>query len=141
MSRHAARSGGVLAIVLSSLWALPALAAVVLGVMLVISGRDDDGWTVAGFAEFFGGALAVAGGIVLAAGILGIVLGARMLKGRGRVAPAVVFTIFALISGLFLVASIADETGADPGGIVVFGANTAACAAIAVCALGSHRRG
>jgi hypothetical protein len=129
----------VLAIVLSSLWGLPALAAVVLGIMLIASGRNDDGWTVAGFAEFFGGALAVAGGAVLAAAVIGIMLGRRMLEGRARVAPAVVFILFAVFSGLFLVAAIADDSGADPGGIVVFGANTAACAVVAVCALASRR--
>ncbi|MGH9224157.1 MAG: hypothetical protein ACRD2W_10350 [Acidimicrobiales bacterium] len=40
---------------------------------------------------------------------------------------------------MFLAAAIADESGADPGGIALFGANTAVCAFGVLAALAARR--
>src|SRR3954454_10504842 len=131
------RAGGWLAIVLSSLWALPGVALVVVGVVVLLSGRGDTGAVdMEGFAQFVGGSLAVAGAAVVAAAAAGIVLGFRLLRGRrGRIGSVLLFGVFALVSGSFLASAFADEFGVDWGAVVGSGLNTAACVAVVVLAL------
>jgi hypothetical protein len=125
------RAGGALAVGLSTLWALPAAGSVVFGVLLFLSGRDSDVDTE-GFAEFFGGSMAVLGLLVLAGAVGGILLGIRVRRGRdgARVGLGLLFAVFAFVSGMFLVSSFADDSGVDPGGVIGFGLNTLACVAI-----------
>lgn len=139
--RGLARAGGTFAVVLSALWAVASTAAIVVGVLLVLSGRGSD-VELEGFAEFIGGSLAVIGGLALLAAVTGIVLGVRMRRGSGRskAAPVTLFAALAAVSSTFLASSIADESGVDPGGVVLFGLNTAACLAIAGIALVTPRR-
>jgi uncharacterized integral membrane protein len=134
MRQGLARTGGVLAIGLSALWTIPAAGFIVFGVLLLFA--DDDGDTE-GFAEFFGGSLAGVGVLVLACAVGGILLGIRLRRGRdgARVGLALLFTLFALVSGSFLASSIADDTGVDPGGVVAFGLNTAICLVVVLAAL------
>lgn len=109
---------------------------VVIGVLLLVSGRDSDtSVDVEGFAEFVGGGLAVVGGIVLAGAVAGIVLGIQLARRGGggvRIALAVVFIVFAMVSALFLASALADESGVDVGGVAAFGLNTAACVAVVI---------
>lgn len=130
-----ARTGGGLAIGLSVLWSLPGAGLIVFGVALLVSGRDSD--VSDGFAEFFGGSMAVVGALVLLSAIGGIVLGRNVRRGRNRarVGLAALFALFALVSGSFLASSFADESGVDPGGVVGFGLNTAICLAVVVSAV------
>lgn len=134
MRRGLARTGGALAIGLSALWTIPAAGFIVFGVMLLLSGDDSD---TEGFAEFFGGSMAGVGVLVLAGAVGGIVLGVRLRRGRNgaRVGLILLFTLFALVSGSFLVSAFADETGVDPGGVAAFGLNTAICLAVVLSAL------
>lgn len=132
--RHGlARTGSALAIGLSALWMIAAAGFIVFGVLLLVSGDDTD---TEGFLDFFGGGLAGVGVLVLAGAVGGIVLGLRLRRGRGgRVGVAALFTTFALVSGSFLAASLADETGVDAGGVVGFGLNTAICLTVVAAAL------
>lgn len=142
MRSGAGRSGGLLAIVVSALWALPAAAALVVGVLLLLSGRTDDATLdVEGFAQFVGGGLAAAAAIVLAAAATGVVLGVKLRRGRSgaRIGLAVLFALFAAVSGMFLAASLADSSGVDVGGVIGFGLNTAACLAVVVLAMAAGR--
>ena len=135
MRRGLARTGGALAVGLSAIWSLPAAGLIVFGVALVLSGRESDASD--GFAEFFGGSMAVVGVLVLVGAVGGILLGLRVRRGsnRARFGLAALFTVFALVSGSFLASAFADESGVDPGGVVGFGANTAICLAVVVSAL------
>jgi hypothetical protein len=126
------------AVVLSALWALPAAGLIVFGVLLFLSGRGDEASVDSeGFAEFFGGSMAVLGALVLAGAVGGILLGVRLRRGRNgaRVGLALLFALFAAVSGTFLASALADEFGAEPGGVIGFGLNTAACLAVLVCAV------
>jgi ABC-type Fe3+ transport system permease subunit len=136
MRRGLSQSGGALAIGLSALWALPAAGFMVFGVLLLLSGRDST-YDDEGFAEFFGGSMAVAGLFVLACAIAGILLGRNLRKGRSgaRAGLGVLFGLFTLVSGSFLVSVFADETGVTPGGVVGFGLNTAICVFVVFAAL------
>jgi FtsH-binding integral membrane protein len=129
------RAGGSLAIGLSAIWSLPAVGLIVFGVALLVSGRESD--ADEGFAEFFGGSMAVVGALVLAGAIGGIVLGLRVRRGRNRArfGLAALFAVFALVSGSFLVSAFADTSGVDPGGVVGFGLNTAICLTVVLAAL------
>jgi hypothetical protein len=132
------RTGGALAIVLSAIWALPAAGFMVFGVLLFLSGRGDEASVDAeGFAEFFGGSMAVVGLIVLAGAVAGVLLGVRVRRGRNgaRVGLVLLFIPFALVSGSFLASAFADDTGVEPGAVVMFGVNTAICLAVIVCAI------
>ena len=131
------RVGGTLAIVLSAIWTLPAAAFIVFGVLLLASGRDDDASVdFEAFAEFFGGSLAVVGLVVLAGAIGGIVLGVRLRRRNGgRLGLVLLFVLYALVSGMFLASALADDTGVEPGGVAMFGLNTAVCLAVVVCAV------
>ena len=134
--RHGlARTGSLLAVGLSAVWVLPALGLIGFGVALLLSGRESNAND--GFAEFFGGSMAVAGALVLASAVLGILLGARVHRGRNgaRFGLAALFALFTLVSGSFLASALADESGVDPGGVVLFGLNTAICLAVVVSAL------
>jgi ABC-type Fe3+ transport system permease subunit len=138
MRRGLARTGGTLAIGLSALWALPAAGFIVFGVLLFLSGNDSDvSVGDEGFAEFFGGSLAVVGLFVLAGAVGGIVLGIRIRRGRNgaRVGLGLLFTLFALVSGSFLASAIADDFGVDPSSVAVLGLNTAVCVFVVVSAL------
>lgn len=121
---------------LSTIWALPAAGVLVFGVALLVSGRDST-YDDEGFAEFFGGSMVVAGLVVLACAIAGIILGRNLRRGRGgaRVGLAVLFGLFTLVSGSFLASVFADETGVQPGGLLGFGLNTAVCVAVVFSAL------
>jgi ABC-type Fe3+ transport system permease subunit len=120
---------------LSALWSLPAMGLIGFGVAVLLSGREND--TTDGFAEFFGGSMAVVGALVLLSAVGGILLGLRVRRGRNRArfGLAALFAIFALVSGSFLASSFADESGVDPGGVVGFGLNTAVCLAVVISAL------
>jgi hypothetical protein len=134
--RHGlARAGGGLAIGLSAIWSLPAAGLIVFGVAVLLSGRGNDAND--GFAEFFGGGMAVVGALVLVSAVGGIVLGVKVRRGANpaRFGLAALFALFALVSGSFLASAFADESGVDPGGVVGFGANTAICLAVVVSAL------
>jgi hypothetical protein len=74
-------------------------------VALLLSGRESD--ADEGFAEYFGGSIAVAGALVLVSAVGGIVLGARMRRGsnRARFGLAALFALFTLVSGSFLVSA------------------------------------
>jgi hypothetical protein len=135
MRNGLARTGGGLAIGLSVLWSLPGAGLIVFGVALLVSGRDSD--VSDGFAEFFGGSMAVVGALVLLSAVGGLVLGRNVRRGRNRarVGLAALFALFALVSGSFLASSFADESGVDPGGVVGFGLNTAICLAVVVSAV------
>lgn len=127
-----------MAIALSAIWALPAAGFVVFGVLLFVSGRGDEASVDSeGFAEFFGGSMAVLGLLVLAGAIGGILLGNKLRKGRNgaRAGLILLFLLFTLVSGSFLVSVFADESGVKPGGVLMFGGNTALCVAIMGCAL------
>lgn len=130
------RAGGALAVGLSALWALPAAGFMVFGVLLFLSGRDSDVDTE-GFAEFFGGSMAVLGLLVLAGAVGGILLGIRVRRGRdgARVGLGLLFAVFAFVSGMFLASAFADDSGVDPGGVIGFGLNTLACVAIVLSTL------
>lgn len=132
MRQGLSRTGALLAVVLSAIWALPAAGLIVFGVLLLLSGRDDEMGDAEGFAEFFGGSMAGVGVLVLACAVGGVLLGRRVRRGHdgGRVRLGLLFTLFALVSGAFLASSFADESGVDPAGVVGFGLNTAACVAI-----------
>jgi hypothetical protein len=121
---------------LSALWALPAAGLTVFGVALLVSGREST-YDDEGFAEFFGGSMVVAGLVVLACAIAGIILGRNLRRGRNgaRVGLAVLFGLFTLVSGSFLASVFADETGVQPGGLIAFGLNTAICVVVVVSAL------
>ena len=84
--------------------------------------------------------MAVVGAIVLAGVVGGILLGVRLRRGRNgaRVGLVLLLLLFALVSGSFLASAFADETGVQPGAVVLFGLNTAACLAIIVCAIGAR---
>src|SRR3954468_22255744 len=112
-TRRVRRAGGWLAIVLSSLWALPGVALVVVGVVVLLSGKGDNrAVDMEGFAQFVGGSLAVAGAAVVGAAGGGLLLCFRPLRGRrGRVGSVLLFGVFALVSGSFLVSAFADEFG------------------------------
>ena len=130
------RTGGVLAIGLSGVWALLAAGLTVFGVALLVSGDDttaDDG----GLIEFLGGSFAVVGLIVLAGAIGSILLAVRIRRGRNgaRVGLGILFALFSLVSASFLASVFADDTGVDPGGVVVFGLNTAICLAVLLSVL------
>jgi hypothetical protein len=136
------RVGGWVAIVLSALWALPGVALVAVGALVVLSGRGDSRTVdMEGFAEFIGGSLAVAGGVVVAGAAAGILLGVRLLRGRSgaRVGLVLLFGLFALVSGSFLTSALADSSGVDLGAAVGSGLNTAACLAVVVLALLARR--
>lgn len=138
------RTGGVLAVVVSALWALAAAIFTGVGVVLVISGRSDDASVdPEGFLEFVGAGVILVGALTLAAAVLGIVLGRRTAGGHGRgsLGLAALFALFAAVSGMFLASAFADETGVDTGGVVLFGANTAACVAVVLLALAARRTG
>lgn len=124
----------MLAIGLSALWTIPAAGFIVFGVLLLLSGDSSD---TEGFAEFFGGSMAGVGVVVLAGAVGGILLGVRLRRGRNgaRAGLAVLFTVFALVSGAFLASAFADDTGVDPGGVAGFGLNTAVCLAVVVAAV------
>jgi ABC-type Fe3+ transport system permease subunit len=130
------RTGGVLAIGLSALWALPAAGVMVFGVALLVSGREST-FDDEGFAEFFGGSMVVAGLVVLACAIAGIVLGRNLRRGRNgaRVGLAALFGLFTLVSGSFLASVFADKTGVQPGGLIGFGLNTAICLVVVFSAV------
>lgn len=132
MRNGLARTGGGLAIGLSVLWSLPGAGLVVFGVALLVSGRQSDASD--GFAEFFGGSMAVVGALVVVSAVGGIVLGRKVRRGgsRARFGLAALFALFALVSGSFLASSFADESGVDRGGVVGFGLNTAICLAVVV---------
>lgn len=125
-----------MAIGLSALWALPAAGFMAFGVALLVSGRDST-YDDEGFAEFFGGSMAVTGLFVLACAIAGIVLGRNLRRGRSgaRAGVAVLFGLFTLVSGSFLASVFADETGVHPGGLIAFGLNTALCVVVVFSAL------
>jgi hypothetical protein len=133
-----------MAVALSAIWALPAAGFIPFGVLLFVSGRGDEASVDSeGFAEFFGGSMAVLGGLVLACAIGGILLGVRLRRGRNaRVGLVLLFLLFAMISGMFLASALADDLGVEPGGVALFGANTFVCLAVVVCALfaGGDRR-
>ena len=135
MRQGLARTGGALAIGLSALWALPALGLMGFGVALVLTSRESD--ATDGFAEFFGGSMAVAGALVLASAVGAILLGVRVRRGRNgaRFGLAALFTVFTLVSGSFLASVFADDFGVDPQGVIGFGLNTAVCLAVVVSAL------
>jgi hypothetical protein len=109
-------------------------------VLLLISGRDTDTTIdVEGFTEFIGGSLAVAGAIVLAAAIGGILLGVRLRRGRSaRTGLVLLFGLFAAVSGSFLASAFADESGVHAGSVLGFGLNTALCLAVVVLALAAR---
>ena len=134
--RGLSRAGATLAVGISALWAIPAAGFMVFGVLLFVSGRDSDVDTE-GFAEFFGGSMAVLGLMVLAGAVGGILLGLKVRRGPdgGRVGLGLLFTLFAVVSGMFLALAFADDTGVDPGGVVAFGLNTLACVIIVVSAM------
>lgn len=94
-----------------------------------------------GFTEFFGSSMAVLGLLVLAGAIGGILLGIRLRRGRGgaRVGLVLLFLLFAAVSGMFLAAALADDSGVEPGGVAMFGLNTAICLAVVVCAVFAGR--
>ncbi len=141
MGRTSGRAGVTVAIVLSVLWALPASGLIVVGVMLLLSGRESDTTVdVEGFAEFIGGSLAVAGAIVLASAAAGILLGVMLRRGRtgARIGLTLLFGLFAAVSGMFLASAFADESGVDPGGVAAFGLNPALCLAVVVLALAAR---
>jgi hypothetical protein len=135
MRQGLARTGGALAIGLSAIWSLPALGLIGFGVALLLTGRESD--ATDGFAEFFGGSMAVVGALVLASAVGAIVLGVRVRRGRDRArfGLAALFILFTLVSGSFLVSVFADEFGVDPQGVVGFGLNTAVCLAVVVFTL------
>nr|MDQ3294058.1 hypothetical protein [Actinomycetota bacterium] len=88
---------GVLAIVVSSFWAVG-------GVLLVIPGAvistADEGQDFEGFVDFIGGLALFVGIVVLVAAVLAIVVGANILKRRrwARVLGIVLFSVFAALS-------------------------------------------
>lgn len=135
MRQGLARTGSVLAVGLSAIRLLPATGLIGLGVALLLSGRESDADD--GFVGFFGGSMAVAGGLVLVSAVAGIVLGARLRRGRNgaRFGLAALFALFTLVSGSFLASAFADEAGVDPRGVVCFGLNTAVCLVVVVSAL------
>jgi hypothetical protein len=116
MRQGLARTGSVLAVGLSAIWLLPATGLIGLGVALLLSGRETDADD--GFAEFFGGSMAVVGALVLVSAVGGIVLGARLRRGSkgARFGLAALFALFTLVSGSFLASAFADESGVDPRG-------------------------
>lgn len=128
---------------LSTLWGIGAAIFTSVGVLLLLSGRDRDDVSVdpEGFVEFIGAGVVVVGLITVGAAAAGFVLGRRTLRGHGRASLglAALFFVFALVSGMFLASAIAAESGIDPGGLLTFGLNTAACVAVVVCALGARR--
>ena len=134
MRQGLASKGGALAIGLSALWTIPAAGLIVFGVLLLISGDESD---TEGFAEFFGGGMAGVGVLVLACAVGGIRLGIRLRRGLdgGRAGLAVLFSLFAVVSGSFLASAFADDTGVDPGGVIGFGLNTALCLAVVLAAI------
>jgi hypothetical protein len=67
MRQGLTRTGGALAIGLSAVWSLPALGLIGFGVALLLTGRESDASD--GFAEFFGGSMAVVGALVLASAL------------------------------------------------------------------------
>jgi hypothetical protein len=135
MRRGLGRTGGALAVGLSAIWSLPAGGLIVFGIALLLSGRESDASD--GFAEFFGGSMAVVGALVLVSAVGGIVLGLRVRRGNNgaRFGLAALFTLFALVSGTFLVSVFADESGVDAGGVVGFGLSTAICTAGVLAAI------
>ena len=138
MRRGLARTGGALAIGLSALWAFLAAGFILFGALLFLSGNDSDvSVGDESFAEFFGGSMAVVGMIMLAGAVGGILLGVRVRRGRNgaRIGLGLLFTLYALVSGAFLASAIADDFGVDPGGVGVFGLNTAICVAVVVSTL------
>lgn len=139
--RDLARTAGALAVGLSVLWAIGASAAIAVGTILFFSKADDTSIDLEGLAHFVGGSIAVIGALCLLAAIAGIVLGVKMRRGTGRsrLAPVALFTVLALVSGMFLASSFADKTGVNVWGVVLFGINTALCVAVAGAALVSPR--
>jgi hypothetical protein len=81
--------------------------------------------------------------VVLVTAVLCIVLAVKTSRGRGgaRVGLVLVFALLALVSGVLLASSLAQEGAADTTGAVVFGLNTAACAAVVVLALAAPAEG
>jgi len=137
MRRGLGRTGGTLAVGLSALWSVLGAGLIVFGVLLF--GSSDDG-DPEGFLRGFGGGLAFVGALVLACAVGGIVLGIRLRRGRGgRLGLGLLFALFSLVSGSFLAASFADESGVDAGGVVGFGMNTAVCVAVVICSMATPR--
>ena len=125
-----------MAVGLSALWAIGAVVVLVVGAAIAIAGGDDPS-DEEGFLVGIGITVATGAALTLAFAIGGIILGRRLRRGRdgARAGLVVMFLLFALVSAMFLASAVADESGADPGGIVGFGLNTVLCLAVALSAL------
>jgi len=131
--------GGTLAVVLSSLWGLASLSITAIGVLVVVSGRNESELDIEGLVEFVGGVMALVGGAALVCSIAGIYFGVRMRRGQVRpIGTPLLFGVFAAVSGLFLASAISVESGPEPFGIALWSLNTAACVFILVAAVGSR---
>lgn len=71
------------------------------------------------------------------AAVVGIVLAIRLMRGRGRVGPAVYFGGIAGGSGVVLVLDVVGETGPEPWALPLL-VNAVACVVVTVLAVRSH---
>ena len=132
-----ARLGGVLAIVVSALWAILAALGLLLGIAL-LAGSDND--EVAGFDEFFdfaGTFLIGLAAVVLIIAIWGITIGVNVIQGDtwARVAGFITFGLFCLASVATLFGDNNTNTGEGNDNIAATVANAAVCGVIALLML------
>ena len=132
---QAGRAGGLVAIVVSILWALTGAGTIVAGLNLWASGSAAGGWG-GGWGELLGVTIVAIGVAVVIAAVVGVVLGIRLMRDRGGVGPAVYFGLVAGASGVVLALDVFGETGPEPWALGVL-LNVAACSVVTVLAIRS----
>jgi hypothetical protein len=137
--------GGFLAILVSLPWLLLGGFSVAVGVVFLVGDGQEssDFMNLDELVDFAGAALIVAGAIVLATALWGVVIGAKSMQGRGwaRIAGIVTFGFFAL-GAVGLASADEDDSTGDDDTVAVGVANAIACGAVAVLlAIPSRREG
>jgi hypothetical protein len=122
------RTGGIIAIVLSSLWALAGVGVFVFGAVLY-SEASRAGGSLAGLGQLLGIAAAVVAVLTISGAALGVLLGKRLMQGRARITPAVIFGVIGTVFGMYLVGTVVHIVGLN---VLVFGLHTAACISVPV---------
>ena len=132
---HAARAGGLVAIVVSVLWALTGVGTLVWALIVWAEGSATGGWG-GWWLELFGAGIAAVGFAAVTAAVVGIVLAIRLMRQRGRVGPGVYFGVIAGASGVVLVLDVLGETGPEPWALPLL-LNAVACVVVTVLAIRS----
>lgn len=141
-------TSGVIAIVISALWALFALIMFIVAITIDELTDDDDFAGIDDLGDAAAGVFFAIGIVILAAVVWSIIAAAKMLQRRswGRVATIVNFSIWGVLTLLFAIGSLAgssddpdtvtidEESEGDAGSALLWFVHVGGCVAVVACA-------